>query len=490
VSWRDRIAIAAALAALVAASFAMRWGVLSASPYPLGVDGFFYPIEVRSLLEHAALQYPASPLTFWWMAPFALVTDPITGAKLGAALGGALIALPAFGVGARIGKSTGAGLVAAALAATSAGSAYLSIEFVKQGIGLTVALAALWLVLRALETPSRGRVIAALVGFVATLLAHKLAAGVLVAIGLPAAIAEARTRLRGRRLLYALLAGGVAALVLLVLGLAAPQRFASITDLRLFAHLVTTTPRWTDPALATRYFTLTMEHEALIGAGLAIAAAVALVLVRDRRPSEKVTAWAFVALAALIGLPFLDVGDPQGLAFRLRVAAFVPLAMCGAVAAGAIKLPRQTEVLAAVAVVLALRGLHERTEGRIVAHPALVAGAMAAGDHVAPGQTIIVPERHIAFMVAWYSGKPVSLRPEAVPEAQRIRLVPLAFIGAGSPLEQAIDDARAAPGVAPPLGVHPRHEDGLVLIPEATWAWILARLPDRDRRHFARWPTI
>lgn len=508
-SWRDRIAIGAALAVLVAASFVVRWHVLAASPYPLGVDGYFYPIEVRSLLAHGTLQYPASPLTFWWMAPFALATDPITGAKLAAALGGALIAIPAFGLGARLGRSTQAGLVAAALAAGSAGSAYLSIEFVKQGIGLTVALAALWLVLRALETPSRGRVIAAVAGFVATLLAHKLAAGVLVAIAVPAAIGEARTRLRGRRLIYALLAGGFSAFVMLVLGFVAPQRFASITDLRLIAHLVTTTARWSAPALATRFFTLTMEHEALIGGVLAIGAAVALVLVRDRRPSEKVTAWAFVALGIVIALPWLDVADPQGLAFRLRVAAFVPLAMCGAVLAGGLvtwipasrRLPPATTgslplsrsrdaTLAAVAVVLALRGLHQRTEGRIVAHPALVAGAMAAGDHVAGGQTIVVPERHIAFMVAWYSGKPVSLRPEPVPHDQRVRLLPLAFIVAGSPLEQAIDDARTAPGVAPPIGVHPRHENGLVLIPEPTWDWILARLPERDRRHFARWPTI
>jgi hypothetical protein len=309
-----------------------------------------------------------------------------------------------------------------------------------------------------------------------------------MAIAIPATLVEVRARLFGRRLIYALLALITAVVVAIVLGLVAPQRFASVTDLRLLAHLVTTTPRWSDPALATPYFTLTMEHEALIGAVLAIAAAVALVRVRERRASEKVTAWAFVVLAIVIGLPFLNVADPQGLAFRLRVAAFVPLAMCGAVLTGAIKLPRYA--LPVIALVLALRGLHERTEGRIVAHPALVAGAMAAGDHVAAGQTIIVPERHIAFMVAWYSRKPVSLRPEPVPVAQRIRLVPLAFIGPGSPLEHAIDDAREAPGIAPPIGVHPRHKNGLVLIPEATWQWILARLPERDRRHFAQWPTI
>ena len=69
-------------------------------PYPVGVDGYFYPIQLRSLLEHGHLQYPPSPLTFWLMAPFAAVTDPITGAKLGAALLGALVALPAYAVGA------------------------------------------------------------------------------------------------------------------------------------------------------------------------------------------------------------------------------------------------------------------------------------------------------------------------------------------------------------------------------------------------------
>jgi len=146
--WLTPAAIAAALVALVAWSFRQRWAMLAATPFPTGIDGYFYPIQLRSLLEHGALQYPASPLTFWFMAPFAAATDPITGAKLGAAIGGALIALPAYGVGARLGGHRGAGLVAASYATLSTGSAYLSIEFVKNGLGLTVALAALWLVLR------------------------------------------------------------------------------------------------------------------------------------------------------------------------------------------------------------------------------------------------------------------------------------------------------------------------------------------------------
>ncbi|HEU4611914.1 MAG TPA: hypothetical protein VFS15_07545, partial [Kofleriaceae bacterium] len=70
---RERIwqaGVAAALVALVAWSFDQRWQLLASSPFPIGVDGYFYPIQLRALLEHGSLQYPSSPLTFWFMAPF------------------------------------------------------------------------------------------------------------------------------------------------------------------------------------------------------------------------------------------------------------------------------------------------------------------------------------------------------------------------------------------------------------------------------------
>src|SRR3954467_5141638 len=130
----ERLAIPAALAALVAWSAWTRWTTLTESPFPVGIDGYFYPIQLRSLLDHGGLAYPASPLAFWLMWPLAAATDPILGAKLGASIYIALIALPAYGIAARLSHSRGAGLVAAALATTSAGSAYLTVEFVKNGI--------------------------------------------------------------------------------------------------------------------------------------------------------------------------------------------------------------------------------------------------------------------------------------------------------------------------------------------------------------------
>jgi len=521
------IAVGVALAALVAWSFWQRWQVLAGSPFPLGVDGYFYPIQLRSLLETGTLHYPSSPLTFWFMLPFAAATDPITGAKLGAALGPALVALPAYGVGARITGSRGAGLIAAALASTSATSLYLSIEFVKQGIGITVGLAALWLVLRALDVPSRPRIAAALAGLAAALLAHKLAAGVVLAIALPAALDEARGRgvLRGRRLLYLLAGLATLALVIVVLGHAFPRRFLSPGDAALVGGLLAKDAHWTAPALVAPRLTLAFEHDALLAALVSLAAAVTLRL-RLHGPSShgrahgqpsassapptsprrshgtRTALWIVLAFGIVLGLPWLAVTDPQGLAFRLRISAFVPLALAAAVVAGpalaaidrlagrTLAPLRRELVLAAIALVFAVRPHARPAEGMVLAHPAMVSAVMASTHHIPPGATVIVPERHILFMVAWYTRAKVSLRPEPVPYGERVRLLPLAFTGMGSPLDTALDRARAEPGLAPPIGLHPRHHNGLVLVVEPTWDWLLAQLPPGGRAHFARWPTI
>jgi hypothetical protein len=501
---RERIwqaSVAVALVVLVAWSFYQRWQVLSASPFPLGVDGYFYPIQVRALLETGSLQYPSPPLTFWFMAPFAAATDPIVGAKLGAALGGALIALPAYLVGKRFGRSRGAGLVAAALATSSACSAYLSIEFVKQGIGLTVGLTALWLLLRALELPSRPRVIAAFAGVIAALLAHKLAAAVVIVIAVPAVIEEARGRavLRGRRLLYLLLTVIAATLVVIVLGVFFPQRFLSPSDAALFADIFSADAHWSAPALVTPRLSLDFDHEAAIAGIVAISAAVALRMRKkvSKRHGERAAMWMMIGFGIAIAIPWLAVTDPQGLGFRLRIASFVPLALCAAIVVEPLlsmikRLDAGERDIAGfgLALFLAIRPHAKPTEGIVLAHPALIAAVMASAHQLPANATVIVPERHILFMVAWYTRAKVSLDPTRVPYAERVRMMPLAFIGMDSPLDKALDRARAEPSLTPPLGFHPRHRNGLVLVTEPTWDWLLTQLPDGARQHFARWPTI
>ena len=501
--------IAAALVAFVAWSFAQRWSVLAASPFPVGVDGYFYPIQLRSLLETGSLQYPASPLTFWLLAPFAAATDPITGAKLGAACYGALIALPAYGIGASLGNGRGPGIVASALATFSAGSAYLTIEFVKNGVAITVALAALWAVLRALDRPTRGRIVVALVGVAAAVLGHKMAAAIVLGIAVPAAIAEAAGRLRGRRAagLYGGLAIGVG--VVVALGMIAPHRFLSSSDAALLDGLLTGDANWSLPVVDIAGTPPLGEplhqlgYEPLIGAVLGVLAVAVLALDRSRprRRGATVVSWIVAALAIAIGLPWLAVDDPQGLAVRVRIVAFVPMAICAAIVLGSalrFAVPRLAEqprlargvVCGVLALVFALRVPGSRREGLVEIHPALISGALALPGHIPDGDVAIVPERHIAFMVAWYTRTPISIRPEPIAIERRWRLLPGAFVGIGSPLDDALLAVRARPELPPPIGLHPYAPNGLVLVPEVTWNHVLARLPWRDRARFHRWPTI
>jgi hypothetical protein len=305
-----------------------------------------------------------------------------------------------------------------------------------------------------------------------------------------------------------LLAGGAAIIVVAVgLGLAMPRRFLAAEDLALLRHVLTTTERWDAPALATQAVTLTLEHEARSGGLLALLALGALADPRltPATGSARAAAIALAALALFLGNPWLAVDDPQGLGFRLRLVAFVPLGMVAAIVAGAAwrglgylegrwrdapTAAMRTAALAALAVAIVVRAPAERTEGRVQAHPAMVAAVMAL-DGVIPADAVaIVPERHILFMVAWYTRAQVALRPDLVPPARRRRVMPLAFIRDGSPLDALLIEARGQPGLVPPRGTHPSHPNGLVVVEEPTWEWILARLPAGDRKRLVAWPTI
>ena len=504
--WLPTAGVAFALALLVVMSFLERWSMLNQTAFPVGVDGYYYPLQLRSLLESHELAYPSVPIAFWLMTPLAALTDPITGAKIGAALFGALVALPAYGIGARLGRCRGAGLVAAVIATTSAGSAFLSIEFVKNGIGLTVLLTAVWLLMRALEKPSIARLVPAVLGALAAAFTHKMAGALLVVIAVPSIIAaaSARGRLRGRRLLYVISLVSSVTVLLVILSMTVSKR---ATDIDLSRVVWADRSHWTAPALVTRSFQLTFGYEALIGACVGIAAL--FVLSRAGRglvekipipahwraeatrrglSGETAIAWTIALLAIAIAWPRLDVTDVQGLGFRLRVASFVPFALAAAVVTGRLvaRIKHRDFALAVVAVALAMRPTGHRDEGRIDVHPAMASAVQAL--KIPDTETIIVPERHIVFMVAWYARAHVQIRPEGVAPEHRWRLVPLAWIGMDSPLDTALLQARNGP--RPPVGLHARHPNGLVLIPEETYQRVLESLPADVRTYWSRWRTI
>ncbi len=499
-------AAAAAVAAMCALAAWRRWRFLDGSPYPMGVDGYFYAGQLRSILEHGHLAWPASPLAFWLMAPLAAMTDPIVGAKLGAALGGALAGVPAYALASRLARSRGAGVLACAIITTAAGSFYLSVEFVKQGLGVTIALAALVAIARALERPDRGRIAIAAGAVVAAFFTHKLAAGLVLVIGVPAIVVELHQRrlLDARRLRIVGVVVLVVAGVVALLGALFPERFLALRDLRLAAGVVGGPARWELPALDLGDHALWIGHEARNGAIAAALLVAAVALVRPRpfrgaaaiaRPADRAIALGLAGLALVIALPWLDVVDAQGLGFRLRLVAFMPLAIAGAVALGMLArmLPRawwRPGLLPMFATGWLVAQPATRDEGVVRAHPALVAAVRALDGVIPRGDVVVVTERHIAFMAAYYPRVPVSLDPGSVPRAHRWRLMPLFFVGSGSAIDRALLDARAVPGLPPPRGLHPRNPDGLVLVAEPTWEWVLAQLPARTRAWAQAWHTI
>jgi len=91
-------------------------------------------------------------------------------------------------------------------------------------------------------------------------------------------------------------------------------------------------------------------------------------------------------------------------------------------------------------------------------------------------------------MAAWYLRARTSLTARGI--AHPVRVLPLNWHGMGSPLDDALFAARAAPGIPPPIGGHPRHPDGMVLVPDATWQWILLHEAPWGLERWGYWPTL
>ncbi|CAN5907019.1 hypothetical protein BH11MYX2_BH11MYX2_35550 [soil metagenome] len=477
------------LAALTAICAQHRYAVLAESPTPTGIDGYYYALQLRSIVEHGSLAYRDFPLAFYLMAPFALITDAIVGAKLASAILGALAVVPSYAIAARLGRSRLAGLLAAILVGTSAGGSYLAMEFVKNGIGITVALFAIWLGLRACEAPTRSRLIAAGVGVVAAMLTHKVAGALVLVIAVPAGLAVLADRglLFGRRLVVCV----VTLVALIFFGIVA------LGQLGLFANMLASDPWWSAPALVQGdTVILPMGYEPLIGLVVGLAAAALLLAKRTASLSrpERCAAWSFVMLAIVIGFPFLDVSDPQGLGMRLRTIAFVPMALCAAICVGALGAPLHRVpiirrlAVSLVAIITFLAMPARRADGLVVPHPAMISAVLSLTNRVPAGDTVIVPERQIMFMVPWYTHIAAQLTPAGVAPAHRWRALTAAFIQLGSPLDRALLAARARP--APPIGLHALAPDGFVLVPESTWAAVVSTLPAEDKQRAASWPTI
>ena len=457
------IAVGAAVAVLAGAAAWARLGVLAAYPEPVGIDGYWYTTQLRALLEHGRTADATLPVALWFLAPFAAALGPVEGLKLGAAVGVSLHVVTAFALGRALARSCAAGLVAAAVVATSPGSIYLAGEFVKQGIALALVAGFLAALIAARERPDRGRIALAVASGAAAALSHKLAVAIaLAAFG--AVIADAMRRHPGRRRWLVSLAALAAAAAV--------------------AFLVATRARWlgvfaggADLSLpALRYpsgVALRFGHEAAAAGAVALLL-VALQLARRGRRSGPLdgspVGWTLVALALFTALPWLAVDDPDGLGFRLRISAHLTLGPLAGLLLVAVIADRRRAALAAAvisALLLAARPL-AREEGLVRPNPALVADAARIAASLPADAELVTPDRQVAFLLTWQSRRPARTRPrDGALDARTWRVVPAAWI----------DDESAA--------VLPRGR--LVALPEPAWQAALGRLSPAARRRWDEW---
>lgn len=493
------LAAAGAMIALVTWAFVARYGFLTSSPHPLGVDGYYYPVQLRSLLDSGQLYYPSAPLGLWFMAPFAAFTDPITGAKIGTALGGALIGVPMYFLGKRVGGDRPAGLLAAVLATTSVSSIYLTSEFAKNCLGLTAAMGYLCVLGWALDAPSRRRGLAAGAAFAAVVLTHKMGAAIAVVGSIPPLWIAVRSRPSMARRVAVV--GAAALAVFAVLAVLAPDRFLGGDDAGKLSALFHGTAHWKLPVLDTgRGGALLFGREVVIAAGLAVATLAVCWLARSRwrerlagvSAAHRSFALGLAVLALVIAVPWINVSDPNGLGFRLRLIAFIPLALGAAVVVGVATswlapATRGALIVGIAAGWLFTRPMQATEEGVVRAHPAMISAVASMKDVVPSSDVVIVPERQVMFMVAWYADARARLSASPVPVERRWRLVTYHYAGPALKGALARVASEAPPEIVRPLGLHPFSADGLVLVPEATWRWALQRLTPEQRVRYLQW---
>ena len=134
-------------------AFAVRLGRMLGSDHPLGTDGYYYVVQVQSLVSQGNLHVPDASWVHAWLAAVAgLVGAPVLGVKIGAALLAAALVPAAWLLGRRLGSGVVGAWILAGWVAASPTLTHLAGDFPKN-----LGIAAPWLLLVALIARGWGR---------------------------------------------------------------------------------------------------------------------------------------------------------------------------------------------------------------------------------------------------------------------------------------------------------------------------------------------
>ncbi|HEX8685149.1 MAG TPA: glycosyltransferase family 39 protein, partial [Pyrinomonadaceae bacterium] len=312
----------AALFAVLALGAARDASLLWGSPLAVGVDGYYYVLQVTQITKTGRLFFPTrTPLMLYALAGIAGVSGgPVAAVKLAGVLLHALLCAGVAALVRRALRSPWLGVLAATLTAFSGLHLFMVSEFINNLGALTALVWSGYFALRRRQTRSARCAVAAATLFALAVVTHRSA--------LPLTLAALASYLlfrwfaaraeRGRFNWYAL----------------ALAPFAYVVPALLAAQRLVRLPAWLAEGVSARPRSMFTEWFLADGSRLLLAAAAALLLLIKRRDSGVDSAGvnlvgAATAFAALVTFnPFLfSPGGVSSSAGRLRVVAYVQAAL-------------------------------------------------------------------------------------------------------------------------------------------------------------------
>ncbi len=467
---------------VLVAAIALRSALLWQSPYVPGMNGAYYLIQARSLLEKGQLGVPDLPLTFMLQAGVARLleglglaptTAVVTSVKLCDGLLPALLALPVWWL-ARLWcraaeRDERLALVPALLVTCSAPPLTMVGDFQKNALGL-VWLAMLLVTLRERgEKSGAWRSLATLCCLALIGLTHIGVFGAALTYTAAVLVTEAVVKRDGRawrRLLFALAAALVAAAV----GTVVLQRFDPQRVHRLLTALTRPAAFLNEhgdngggPPGGVLWQLLDPVHwlASLAFAAVAIPAALAAWRRRDRLPSADVVLVVGMAAGTLLLTGPWLAGDKMG---RFALIAFMPVVLLGSFALLHLASPQRLRLAAWVA-----GGIGLATALPVVAfwpgpragREAIVEMAQLKPLITDPANTLVVAAHGTEWWVAWtlhtQVAQPSVLKPELWQRHQQVLFLenrrgdgPGGPGGPGGQPPPPPPDRRGRPGPPPP----------------------------------------
>jgi hypothetical protein len=467
---------------IIAAAVAARAWLLFRTPYVPGMNGGYYLVQARALLERGVLGIPDMPLTFYLHAALAWSLAHVSGmaqaeaivwaVKLCDALLPPLVAWPVFVLVRRWAGARAQGdavpLAAAALACLAAPFLVIVGDLQKNSLAL-VWLAALAVTLHGwLGAPTPKRAVAVLVTLALLGLTHIGVLGAALVL-LGAVVPVFLVRQRGFapwRHLLPWMGAGVALLVLtaaLVLWKFDPARIHRLIT-ALTSPLTFSADGKQMPTPPGGGMGLERWMPAL---GFALAVVPAIVVAWRRRKELPAADVALVAGGALTVLALTGPWFSTDKAVRFYVIALLPAILVGAFAVLHIVTPWHRRLVLAAALLIGLGGTARRLPhgGQAVLTDAAMRELRSLAPYIGtPDRTLVAAQHGVEWWTAWFLGtrvaQPEALRPE---DWQRYDAVLFLEVKAG--LEPNIGFGGGGPpgGGAPPPMSAPMPPDAEVL---------------------------